>query len=124
MVFLKKVYKRNGFRVKRMNKWRENRLKIYTPLLGPQEEWYPSRSACFTFGVKYSPELLMELVPENFNPSVWTNKHNLKYTLRVPIDRRDETRKLLAKQGFWFHTGQYLWYKRVRRYRKRRKIYG
>lgn len=115
MNLVKKVYTRNGITVRRREEQRLDRMEIYDVIF-PPEKWWPSKWASFTFKEEknISPEYYMSLLPDVYNASLWQNKRNTCYTLRVPKDRGNETRKILYRKGYWFHTGIYLWCRRTR----------
>lgn len=106
------MLKKNAIRIKRLERppvWETVRYKIiFAPLLG----WYASKMSAFCFGIpldEIDADWYLTLVPRVFNPSMWLNKRKKFYTLRVPRNRKEETRRRLYRKGFVFDTKIYLW---------------
>lgn len=112
-------YRRKGYHIVRLrssrrDRSRKHRVCYVPPVLG----WYPSQMANFNIGPdkRLSPQRVIQLVPNFFNPSVWDSlRHEDCLALRVPKDREGETWQRLYEKGLWYHGAKNLWFKRKRR---------
>jgi hypothetical protein len=108
-------YRRNGYVITRLKKYRKDRLEKYPRcLVVPTKGWYPSKMANFIFGFGDKPtSWYMSLVPRYFNASLWESKrHEGMPVLRVPKDREEETRQFLNRANLWFNGAKNLWLRR------------
>lgn len=112
-----KVYRRNGVTVERLSAPRTDRSQRYPEMLVPPAlGWFPSTSSNFIFGDEnIKAEKIFKLVPQIYNPSVWTSSfHDGVLVLRVPKDRKQQTWDRLYSEGYWYHGAKNMWFKRKR----------
>jgi hypothetical protein len=112
--------KSGRFRIFKNIRLRKDRMKRYRLVEPPAVGWFPSRYASFTIdiGRGIDANWYLHLFPDYMNPSVWQNRRNRCYTIRVARNYKREAHKLLYRKGFWFSTKRYIWYRRIRRSRR------
>ena len=112
-----RTYRRNGFTITKLSQPKEG--KLYNALVKkPACGWHPSAMASFVFAEETEPTFIWKLVPQYFNPAVWTQTNKDLLALRVPKDRAKETHKILYTKNYWYHTVKREWYKRLHHRKK------
>jgi hypothetical protein len=100
----------------RLKRWRRI---VVPPLMG----WYASNMANFVIGVRgMDADIIVELVPTSFNPSVWVHKRNGLNVLRVPKNFKKKTIEKLFRAGYWYSAYDNQW--RPRKWRVKRNMHS
>jgi hypothetical protein len=90
---------------------------VYELVLPAYEQWYPVKYVNHQFDMVeygYEAEYYFELLPDEFNISVWLNKKNKRYTIRIASRFKNEATKILRRRGFWYDTETNGWKQRRR----------
>lgn len=94
---------------------------MYELLLGPYEERWPLHFYSVTFRTPSrkdaEPDYFFKWIPVSFSLSVWRNRHNGLYTVRVPKQCKGLFKEFLEKQNYYFDTRFYWWNTRTRQSR-------